>query len=157
MRSEIQEELNSKEFKESKEPVRDAADIAQVIQDLYESGYLLKDSDIDLMYNEVVPKVENTALFKSIVDAVGKFRDAYGEKEEIAIGHMKLYGIGNHDGEKEWKHMSDEQKEILLKMAIFKAQGSQSVSNKPITNDNVLTNATSNTLPGNSRVEQAIR
>lgn len=111
--------FGSSEYKNSNYQIRDAASKAIEIQNLYDDGYLLKDQYVQLLYMEIAPKVKNTQLLKSISDAVTKFRATYGKEEKIVAGHMNLYGIGNHDGEKEWKYMTADQREMLVEMAIY--------------------------------------
>ena len=118
----LTEELSSKEFKGSKEPIRDAADMALIIKDSYENGYLLKDEYIALIYQTIAPHIESNLLFKGIQKALKKY-----DADDGRFGEAIYYAIAEEDStttpkdSSEWfNRMSDEQKAIIIEMAEFK-------------------------------------
>lgn len=118
----LTEELSSKEFKGSKEPIRDAADMALIIKDSYENGYLLKDEYIALIYQTIAPHIESNLLFKGIQKALKKY-----DADDGRFGEAIYYAMAEEDStttpkdSSEWfNRMSDEQKAIIIEMAKFK-------------------------------------
>lgn len=65
--NDLQGEFNSEDFKKSKYQTRELVDMAIVIQDLYNNGYLLTDSYKDLVYKNLMPQIENDKTFKTIL------------------------------------------------------------------------------------------
>ena len=127
--NDLEKEFSSKAFKESDTKVRDVADAAVVIKDLYDNDYLLKDEYINLTYNVIAPEIVETEFFKSVQNAVKMFRENYGEDEKLHFNHMALYGIGNHRTDKEWKKMGDDEKEVIVLMADFLRQKKGIINN----------------------------
>ena len=81
----------SKEYKNSKTPIRDAVDRAVVIKDLREDGYLLEDEYIRLLYEEIAPKFENTQGFQYLVGAWNTYKD----KDDASAKKFFKYATGN--------------------------------------------------------------
>lgn len=85
--NDIQEELASEDYQKSKNKTRDVVDIAIVIQDLYDNGYMSEDSYKDIVYNELMPNIEDDKTFKTIV-YYSKDYDSYGRDTKMAIKLM---------------------------------------------------------------------
>ena len=116
--------FGSSEYKNSKYQIRDAANKAIEIQNLYDDGYLLQDQYVQLLYMEIAPKVENTQLFKSITDAVTKFRATYGatygEEAAPAIAENHVALECTLEDRQTWgRKMTSDQRVMLTSMAIF--------------------------------------
>jgi RNA polymerase-interacting CarD/CdnL/TRCF family regulator len=85
--NDIQEELASEDYQKSKNKTRDVVDIAIVIQDLYDNGYMSEDSYKDIVYNELMPNIEDDKTFKTIVYYARDY-DSYGSDTKMAINLM---------------------------------------------------------------------
>ena len=140
------EMFDSEEYKNSKTPIRDAVDRAVVIQDLYESGYLLKDEYIRLIYNEIAPEFEETNGFKYLLFAW----DNYAKKDDESFGDFFKYATGNGISSgvnasmaEDFANLSDDQKEVVYEMvkwiygqparAEANAKAIESIRNKIVT------------------------
>ena len=106
----------SKEYKNSKTPIRDAVDRAVVIKDLREDGYLLEDEYIRLLYEEIAPEIEDTYEFKTLMlhwDTDQNSRKSADELFDSSKAHMGFLGSGLLG---ELSRVSDDQKQILYEM-----------------------------------------
>lgn len=65
--NDIKGEIESEDYRKSKYKTRQIVDMAIVIQDLYNNGYILKDSYKDLVYKNLMPHIENDKTFKTIL------------------------------------------------------------------------------------------
>ncbi len=131
--NDLKGEFSSQEYNDSKEPLREAADMAIVIKDAYNNGYLLKDDYMSLVYQTIAPHIENNALFKGIVNAFEK----YGE-EDSRFDEGIYYAMIAEDSKttpkdaSEWyNRMSEEQKEMILEMVKTLAQKTGPIISKP--------------------------
>lgn len=106
----------SEEYAKSKRKTRDAVDRAIVIQDLYESGYLLEDEYVRLLYVEIAPKIEKDKTFKEFVRYAPQY-EIYGSDLKEAVrsfdGQRIVPDIGLY---------SDEEQEMMMIMARFIAK-----------------------------------
>ena len=106
--NDIQEELASEDYQKSKNKTRDVVDIAIVIQDLYDNGYMSKDSYKDIVYNELMPNIEDDKTFKTIVYYARDY-DSYGSDTKMAINLMDEQRIIPNIG----KYNTEEQQMLL--------------------------------------------
>ena len=82
----LQGEFDSEDFQKSKYQTRELVDMAIVIQDLYNNGYLLEDSYKDLVYKNLMPQIENDKTFKTILSYSEDYD--YESNPEKAIKNM---------------------------------------------------------------------
>lgn len=106
--NDIQEELASEDYQKSKNKTRDVVDIAIVIQDLYDNGYMSEDSYKDIVYNELMPNIEDDKTFKTIVYYARDY-DSYGSDTKMAINLMDEQRIIPNIG----KYNTEEQQMLL--------------------------------------------
>ena len=106
--NDIQEELASEDYQKSKNKTRDVVDIAIVIQDLYDNGYMSEDSYKDIVYNELMPNIEDDKTFKTIVYYARDY-DSYGSDTKMAIDLMDEQRIIPNIG----KYNTEEQQMLL--------------------------------------------
>lgn len=106
--NDIQEELASEDYQKSKNKTRDVVDIAIVIQDLYDNGYMSEDSYKDIVYNELMPNIEDDKTFKTIVYYARDY-DNYGSDTKMAINLMDEQRIIPNIG----KYNTEEQQMLL--------------------------------------------
>lgn len=106
--NDIQEELASEDYQKSKNKTRDVVDIAIVIQDLYDNGYMSEDSYKDIVYNELMPNIEDDKTFKTIVYYARDY-DSYGSDTKMAINLMDKQRIIPNIG----KYNTEEQQMLL--------------------------------------------
>ena len=113
----------SNEYKNSETPIRDTKDRAIIIQDLRDSGYLLGDDYVSLLYGEILPKIENTPAFQTIVNYANEWKTIKGENLSTSQFFNKLES-GNYlapgvttTGKDAVKNYTQEEKEIMLMMA----------------------------------------
>ena len=127
----------SNEYKNSETPIRDTMDRAIIIQDLRDSGYLLGDDYVSLLYGEILPKIENTPAFQTIVNYANEWKTIKGENLSTSQFFNKLES-GNYlapgvttTGKDAVKNYTQEEKEIMLMMARFIANRDGPVVNVP--------------------------
>lgn len=112
--------FSSSKYKNSNYQLRDAANKAIEIQNLYDDGYLLQDQYVQLLYMEIAPKFENTDVFNGLLHAVktyGKSVSTY--VAESAIVDSITDGNRAIAAGKTYQRLTGDQKEMLLNMAIF--------------------------------------
>jgi cytochrome c2 len=112
----------SKEYKNSKTPIRDAVDRAVVIKDLREDGYLLEDEYIRLLYEEIAPKFENTQGFKYLVGTWNTYKD----KDDASAKKFFKYATGtgimsgvNATLAGDFANLSADQQDMVFEMVKF--------------------------------------
>lgn len=119
MIKEVREEiegLNAETTKDMRQMMRGVADVAVVIRDLYDSGYLKHDSYENIMYNELAKELENDNAFKSIVSALKKS----GQSDTEYLRRLDSDELSNVN-ENYFGKFTDEQREIIVKMAYLVA------------------------------------
>ena len=65
--NDLQEEFNSEEFKKNKYKTRNAVDAAMVIQDFFDNGYMNDDMYKSLIYQKIMPEIQDNKTFKTLV------------------------------------------------------------------------------------------
>lgn len=65
--NDLQEEFNSEEFKKNKYKTRNAVDAAMVIQDFFDNGYMNEDMYKSLIYQKIMPEIQDNKTFKTLV------------------------------------------------------------------------------------------
>ena len=108
LRNDIRDELAGEDYKKSKHKTRDIVDIAIVIQDLYDSGYMREDSYKDIIFNELLPNIEDDKTFRTIVYYSQDY-DYYGSDTKMAIDMMDEQRIIPNIG----KYSTEEQQMLL--------------------------------------------
>lgn len=63
----LQEEFNSEAYKTNKNKTRNAVDAAMVIQDFFDNGYMNEDLYRSLIWQKIMPEIEDNKTFKSLV------------------------------------------------------------------------------------------
>lgn len=124
--NDLQGEFNSEEYQKSKTQLRDAMDSALVIQDLYDSGYLLQDEYMSLMYGFVGKQIENAPETEKVVQNVRSWR-THHETDMSKTEYEQVYRRTNLYPN-QLGFLSDEGKELLIKMANWWAKDKKGVT-----------------------------
>ena len=109
--SDIAEEFDSDDFKNSKDPVRYMTKIAETIEGYYDRGYLKKDDYVDIMYNVIGSEMLQNEAVKVLIKRVKDLRSRDGKD----ITWQKLernFGVDAFPGD-----MSKAEKSMLMEMA----------------------------------------
>lgn len=109
--NDTKELFESEEYKKDRNSQKDVVDRATMIRNFYEDGYISDDTYNDLIYNLVVPEIENDKTFKTIVYYSEDY-DVWGSDVRQAIRLMDKERIIPNIGKYTWN-----QQDMLLILA----------------------------------------
>ena len=110
--NDLQEEFNSEEFKKNKYKTRNAVDAAMVIQDFFDNGYMNEDMYKSLIYQQIMPQIEDNETFKDFVYYSTDYDMAYNQEGFADYASKLAYIVPGVD------KYSKEQKAMMMMMAL---------------------------------------